>query len=166
MSFGPTKIHGHSGTEFKHRNPYKKLKRLNKIFLFKYGDLNGGENNWIDKDRIRIAEKKKKGKQLTYVFGFIALLSCIIVLCIKTVFYLEITYASMPPKIPLRIPHGTALVEKDLENMPALEKGYRAWSSGDIKTAAVWFDEVNECSAKWWRKEYALMGMYGQTCKW
>lgn len=81
---GHFKIAGHSGTEFKNRKAFKKIKKIHKNEVFQYGDQFGKQRNKIDRNRMALVEEKKNQRLLANAF----FVFCLIVLTITGIGYL------------------------------------------------------------------------------
>lgn len=114
---GHFKISGHSGTEFKNRKAFKKIKKANKDAVFKYGDEYGKKRFKVDKARMASVAEKKKLKLLKQGVLFV----CLIFLSIVAAnYFIKKIVVDLPPvivkdKYDWKI-HGSKAVVENIQN--------------------------------------------------
>ena len=160
------KIPGHSGTDFKNRKAFRRMKEGNKLHLFKYGKQFGQGQFEVDEKRIEQVAKEKRRKGVLMIIG-ILLFFLIAALSVYT--FLTTPYFN-PSHSTIEVPdynweaHYSENLKRELDNMKFMLPGYLAWSQADYEKAIFWFEKSESNPEYLWRRKYALLGLYKELC--
>ncbi len=154
-----------------HRRPqarevFSELKKSRKHSLFKYGAKFGKGEFVLDTQRMKNAEraKNRRGYFIFLCVLFFGLMGSYSVF--KFVIAPRIDY-SLEIHTEAKYyweDHGSNATLREMQSMWVVEQGYVAWGEGDYEKA-IWFFEHSEGARNyWWRREFALVGVYGERC--